>query len=76
MEQFRHAKSKLIQLLENLTIEDMPHEDQPPQAGSSTCQDTTASGYTRSNKDQVFEENNHEEADTLLNHQAVLASPT
>jgi len=35
---------------------------------------TSASGRTRSNKDLLFEDNNHEEADTLLIHQAVLAS--
>ena len=35
---------------------------------------TSASGNTRSNKDLYFETNNHEEADTLLIHQAVLAS--
>ena len=35
---------------------------------------TSASGHTRSNKDLYFEDNNHEEADTLLIHQAVLAS--
>ena len=43
--------------------------------GSSKLIITSASGHTRSNKDLVFEENNHEEADTLLIHQAVLASP-
>ncbi|KAI4833348.1 hypothetical protein KUCAC02_016256 [Chaenocephalus aceratus] len=32
--------------------------------------------HYRSNKDLLFEENNHEEADTLLIHQAVLASTT
>ena len=42
--------------------------------GSSKLIITSASGHTRSNKDLVFEENNHEEADTLLIHQAVLAS--
>ena len=42
--------------------------------GSSKLIITSASGYTRSNKDLVFEENNHKEADTLLIHQAVLAS--
>ena len=35
---------------------------------------TSASGHTRSNKDLLFEDNNHEEADTLLIHQAALAS--
>lgn len=35
---------------------------------------TSASRLTGSNKDLVFEENNLEEADTLLIHQAVLAS--
>ena len=35
---------------------------------------TSASGHTRSNKDLYFEDKNHEEADTLLIHQAVLAS--
>ena len=35
---------------------------------------TSASGHTKSNKDLHFDENNHEEADTLLIHQAVLAS--
>ncbi|KAJ4939708.1 hypothetical protein JOQ06_029151 [Pogonophryne albipinna] len=35
---------------------------------------TSVSGNTRSNKYLLFEENNHEEADTLLIHQAVLAS--
>ncbi|KAK5929735.1 hypothetical protein CgunFtcFv8_010949 [Champsocephalus gunnari] len=42
--------------------------------GSSKLIITSASGNTRSNKDLLFEENNHEEADTLLIHQAVLAS--
>ena len=42
--------------------------------GSSKLIITSASGYTRSNKGLVFEENNHKEADTLLIHQAVLAS--
>ena len=42
--------------------------------GSSELIITSASGHTRSNKDLLFEENNHEEADTLLIHQAVLAS--
>ena len=42
--------------------------------GSSKLIIMSASGHTRSNKDLVFEENNHEEADTLLIHQAVLAS--
>ncbi|KAK1887187.1 putative FKBP-type peptidyl-prolyl cis-trans isomerase [Dissostichus eleginoides] len=129
-----HDKSKLINLLEKLTREDVPHEDhQLPQAGKSlksatrdkrrqgkaiqyqvrddtnikhiplsrflshdqTKADlteylaakileynrgsskliiTSASGNTRSIKDLLFEENNHEEADTLLIHQAVLAS--
>lgn len=35
---------------------------------------TCSSGHTRSNKDLVFDYNNHEEADTLLIYQAVLAS--
>ncbi len=35
---------------------------------------TCSSGHTRSNKDLVFDDNNHEEADTLLIYQAVLAS--
>lgn len=35
---------------------------------------TSASGHTRSNKDLLFKDNNHEEADTLLIHQAVLAT--
>ena len=35
---------------------------------------TSASGHTRNNKDLYFGDNNHEEADTLLIHQAVLAS--
>ena len=35
---------------------------------------TSAYGHTRSNKYLYFEDNNHEEADTLLIHQAVLAS--
>ena len=35
---------------------------------------TSASGHTRSNSELFFEDNNHEEADTLLIHQAVLAS--
>ena len=35
---------------------------------------TSSSGHTRSNKDLLFQYNNHEEADTLLIHQAVLAS--
>ncbi|KAK5903111.1 hypothetical protein CgunFtcFv8_006920 [Champsocephalus gunnari] len=42
--------------------------------GSSKLIITSASGNTRSNKDLLFEENNQEEADTLLIHQAVLAS--
>ncbi|KAK5912068.1 hypothetical protein CesoFtcFv8_001978 [Champsocephalus esox] len=42
--------------------------------GSSKVIITSASGNTRSNKDLLFEENNHEEAETLLIHQAVLAS--
>ncbi|KAI4810948.1 hypothetical protein KUCAC02_013875, partial [Chaenocephalus aceratus] len=42
--------------------------------GSSKLIITSASGNTRSNKDLLFEENNHKEADTLLIHQAVLAS--
>jgi len=35
---------------------------------------TSSSGHTWSNKDLLFQDNNHEEADTLLIHQAVLAS--
>lgn len=35
---------------------------------------TSAAGYTRSNTDLRFDDNNHEEADTLLIHQAVLAA--
>ena len=35
---------------------------------------TSSSGHTRSNKDLVFQDNNHEEADTLFIYQAVLAS--
>src|SRR6267154_1673699 len=35
---------------------------------------TCSSGHTRSNKDLVFDDNNHEEANTLLIYQAVLAS--
>jgi len=35
---------------------------------------TSSSGHTRSNKGLLFQENNHEEADTLLIYQAVLAS--
>ena len=35
---------------------------------------TSSSGHTRSNKDLLFQDNNHEEADTLLIYQAVLAS--
>lgn len=35
---------------------------------------TSASGHTRSNNELLFEDNNHEEAETLLIHQAVLAS--
>ena len=35
---------------------------------------TSASGHTRNNKDLYFEDNNHEKADRLLIHQAVLAS--
>ena len=35
---------------------------------------TCSSGHTKSNKDLIFEDNNHEEADTLLIYQAVLAS--
>lgn len=42
--------------------------------GSSKLIITSACGLTRSNEDLVFEENNHEEADTLLIYQAVLAS--
>ena len=42
--------------------------------GSSKLIISSASGLTRSNKDLVFVENNHEEADTLLIYQAVLAS--
>ena len=42
--------------------------------GSSKLIITSASRYTRSNKDLDFEENNHEEEDTLLTHQAVGAS--
>ncbi|KAJ4942895.1 hypothetical protein JOQ06_005407, partial [Pogonophryne albipinna] len=42
--------------------------------GSSKLIITSASGNTRSNKDLLFEENNHQEADTLLIHQAVLAT--
>ena len=35
---------------------------------------SSSSGHTRSNKDLLFQDNNHEEADTLLTYQAVLAS--
>ena len=35
---------------------------------------TSSSGHTRSNEDLLFQENNHEEADTLVIYQAVLAS--
>ena len=42
--------------------------------GSTKLIITSASGHTQSNKDQLFQDNNHEEADTLLIHQAVLAS--
>jgi len=35
---------------------------------------TSSSGHTRSNKDLLFQDNNHEEADTLLIYRAVLAS--
>lgn len=35
---------------------------------------TSSSGYTRSNEDLHFPDNNHEEADTLLIYQAILAS--
>ena len=35
---------------------------------------TSSSGHTRSNRDLLFQDNNHEEADTLLIYQAVLAS--
>lgn len=42
--------------------------------GSSKLIIISAFGYTKSNRDLVFEVNNHEEADTLLIHQAVLAS--
>lgn len=35
---------------------------------------TSSSGHTKSNKDLLFQDNNHEEADTLLIYQAVLAS--
>ena len=35
---------------------------------------SSSSGHTRSNKDSLFQDNNHEEADTLLTYQAVLAS--
>ena len=35
---------------------------------------TSSSGHTRSNKDLLFQDYNHEEADTLLIYQAVLAS--
>ena len=34
---------------------------------------TFSSGHTRSNKDLLFQDNNHEDADTLLIYQAVLA---
>jgi len=33
----------------------------------------SSAGYTKSNKDLLFQDNNHEEADTLLIYQAVLA---
>jgi len=35
---------------------------------------TSSAGHTKSNKDLLFQDNNHEEADTLLIYQAVLAS--
>ena len=35
---------------------------------------TSSSGYTRSNGSIWFEDNNHEEADTLMIHHAVLSS--
>ena len=35
---------------------------------------TSSSGHTTSNRDLIFQDNNHEEADTLLIYQAVLAS--
>ncbi len=60
------TKSDLTEYLADKTLE----YDQ----GSSKLIITSASGLTRNNKDLVFEENNHEEADTLLIHQAVLAS--
>ncbi|KAK1879681.1 Acetyl-coenzyme A carboxylase carboxyl transferase subunit beta, partial [Dissostichus eleginoides] len=42
-----HDKSKLINLLEKLTREDVPHEDhQLPQAGSTTHQDAMDTGFT------------------------------
>lgn len=60
------TKSDLTEYLANKTLEYNKR--------SSKLIITSASGITRSNKDLVFEENNHEEADTLLIHQAVLAS--
>ena len=35
---------------------------------------TSSSGHTRNNENLLFQDNNHEEADTLLIYQAVLAS--
>ena len=46
-------KSKLIHQLEKLTTEDMPHEDQPPHAGSSSHQDATDTGFTDHISDQA-----------------------
>ncbi|KAE8278585.1 hypothetical protein D5F01_LYC23497 [Larimichthys crocea] len=60
------TKSDLTEYLANKTLEYNKR--------SSKLIVTSASGITRSNKDLVFQENNHEEADTLLIHQAVLAS--
>ncbi|CAM4633278.1 unnamed protein product [Leuciscus chuanchicus] len=60
------TKSDLTEYLAAKTLEN--------NKGSSKLIITSASELTKRNKDLVVEENNHEEADTLLIHQAGLAS--
>ena len=60
------AKADLTEYLAASTLEYNKH--------SSKVVITSASGHATSNSELLFEDNNHEEADTLLNHYAVLAS--
>ncbi len=59
------TKSDLIEYLAEKTLE--------YNTDSAKLIIMSASGSTKSNSVLSFEDNNHEEADTLLSHQAVLA---